>query len=73
MDTKFSLENVKGRENFWEVCFDGRKLLKYILKMEGVKMWTGSLLDPVAGRCEHSNEPSYCVQVVEFLDCLSDY
>lgn len=33
MDTKFSLENVNGREKFGDVCVDGKKLLKYVLKM----------------------------------------
>lgn len=26
MDTKFSLENVKGRENFGGICIDGKEL-----------------------------------------------
>jgi hypothetical protein len=28
---------------------------------------------PMAGCCEHGNEPSVAVKVGEFLNCLSDY
>jgi hypothetical protein len=34
---------------------------------------SGSLQGPVAGCCEHSNEPSCLIKGREFLDYMSDY
>jgi hypothetical protein len=33
----------------------------------------GSRQEPVAGSCEHGNEPLGSITCVEFLDWLSDY
>jgi hypothetical protein len=43
---------------------DGRIILKWILKKYGVRMWTGfvSRYGPMAGFCEHGNEPSGSVK-----------
>jgi hypothetical protein len=42
---------------------------------KGVNVWTGSSgsgLSPVAGFCEHDDEPSGSIKAWEFLDYLCD-
>jgi hypothetical protein len=38
---KFVVGNLKGRDHLGELGVDGRLTLKWILKEEGLKMWTG--------------------------------
>jgi hypothetical protein len=51
----------------------GRIILKQISKIgcEGVDwVWTGFML-PLAGSCDHGNEPLGSIKCWKFLECLS--
>jgi hypothetical protein len=55
---------------------DWRTVLKRVLKKRDVRMWVGfvsSEKGPVAGSCEHRNEPSDFPKGGKFLDQLGDY
>jgi hypothetical protein len=39
-DTKFSSENLKGRDHSEDIVVDGRITLEWILGKEGRKVWT---------------------------------
>jgi hypothetical protein len=52
------------------------KLLKWILKKQGVRVRTGSwgpAWESLAGPCKHGNESSVPTESGHFLDQLSDY
>jgi hypothetical protein len=41
MHFKFRLENLKGRNYLEGLGIDGMKILRWILKKQDVKVWTG--------------------------------
>jgi hypothetical protein len=50
----------------------GNKILKCTLKKQGVRLRT-DLMWPVAGACEHSNEPLGSIKDGKILDQLIHY
>jgi hypothetical protein len=69
MHTVIWLEDVKGREHSGDVGVDA----KWILRKEGGKCGPDKLDSeqrPVAGPCEHGNEPLGSTKYREFLDQL---
>jgi hypothetical protein len=65
------LENQKGRDYSEDLGIDGNIMLEWLVGIFRVDA-SGSGEVPVAGLCEHGNEPSDSVKGMEFLD-LSDY
>jgi hypothetical protein len=70
MHTVFWLENLKGRDHLEYLGVGGRIILEWIL---GVVRRCGldeySLGEgPMAGCCEHGNEPSDSIKGGEFID-----
>jgi len=54
-------DNVRERDNLEDGGVDGKRILKFALDEQGVKVWTGLIWlrqEPVACFCEHCNEPS---------------
>jgi hypothetical protein len=54
----FSSKTLKGRDHVKHTGVDAMIMLQWILKHEGVRLWTGSCgseLSPVAGSSEHGN------------------
>jgi hypothetical protein len=41
MHTEFWLENLEGRNHLGDLSIDERIILKWILKKQGMRMWTG--------------------------------
>jgi hypothetical protein len=61
MLTVFWAENLKGRDYSEDLGVDGKIILELILRKLGVERCgldsSGSVQGPVAGSCEHGNEP----------------
>jgi len=71
MHIKFWSEIRKGRDYSEDPDVNGRIVLEWILRIYGGKLRTGSYglgQEPVAGSCEHGNEPSGSIKPGEFLD-----
>jgi len=71
MLAKFWPEKLEGRDHSEDLRVYGRIILEWILGKLGVKMWAGSMwlrIGPMAGCCEHGNEPSGSIKGGEFLD-----
>jgi hypothetical protein len=72
--SKFWSENLKGRDHSEDLGIDG-EILEWILWKWGVNMWTGCIwlrIGPVAGSCEHGNDPSCSIKDRDFdqlIDC----
>jgi hypothetical protein len=70
-NTKCSSQNLKGRDHAEDLGVDGRIILERIMENRvgeyGLDS-SGSGCGPVAGCCEHGNEPSGSVKGREFLD-----
>jgi hypothetical protein len=73
----FSCKTWREETTWGDLSVDGRIILKWILKNQSVRMWTGFIWlktgGPVAGSCKHNNEPSCSTEGLRFLDQLSDY
>jgi hypothetical protein len=50
--------NLMGRNFSKDLDADGRIIFKHMLKISGVRVWTG----PVAGSSEHDTEPSLSIK-----------
>jgi hypothetical protein len=73
MCTKFSLDNLKGRDHLEDLGIDGRIVSEWIsMRIQvGSKLWTyscGSGYGPVAGSCVHSNETLHSIKSREYFD-----
>jgi hypothetical protein len=44
------LENLKARDDFEDLCLDGRIILKVIIMKEDVRMWTGLIWLKIGGQ-----------------------
>jgi len=69
--THFWSENMKARESWEDLDLNGRIILERILGKEGGKLWAEFFWlwqGPVAGFCEHDNEPTVSIKGGEFLD-----
>jgi hypothetical protein len=69
MHTTFWSANLKGRDCSEDVGVDRKIILEWILGKEGGKVWldsSGSEQGPVAGSCEHGNEPAGSIKGAEF-------
>jgi hypothetical protein len=65
-----------GRDYSEDLGIDGRIISECVLRKWGGKVWTEFICfgkGPVAGSCEHGNEPSSSIKGGEFLDHPSDY
>jgi len=70
MHKTFWLDCMKQTDHLGDPDIHGKIVLKWILKKEGVRMWTGIIwlmIRPAASCCEHSNEVSDFIQSREFL------
>jgi hypothetical protein len=66
MHKKLSSETLKGREKAEGLGVDGKIILEWMGR-RGLDS-SGSGQGPVAGCCEHGNEPSGSIKGGEFLD-----
>jgi hypothetical protein len=67
------LESLKERDNSEDLGVDRRMILEWTLEKQVGKVWIGFLwlrMGPVAGSCEHGNEPSGSIKGGEFLDLI---
>jgi hypothetical protein len=71
MHTKFSLENLKGRDHSEDLGVDGKIILEWTLGKWGGKVLPGCIwlrIGTAGGYCELGNEPSGSIKGSEFLD-----
>jgi hypothetical protein len=64
---------LKDWYHFGDVSLDGSTIVTEILKEMGCKGVDWIHVAPVAGFCEHCNEPSGRIKGGKFLDYLSDH
>jgi hypothetical protein len=60
----------KGKNHLEDQDIDGRTILRWILRKQGMRVWTGLNLlriGPTAGSCEQSNESSASIKGGDFL------
>jgi hypothetical protein len=67
MHTKSLSGNLKERNHSEDLEVDGRIILGWILRKYGGKS-SDTGRHPMAGFCEHGNEPSGSIKGEEFLD-----
>ena len=70
---RFWWGNLREREHLEDPGIDGNRILRWIITMWNVGVWTGSTgsgWGQVVGTCECGNEPSGSIKCGEFLDWL---
>jgi hypothetical protein len=75
MHTKFWVENLKRRDHVEDRGRDGKIVLKWIMRKQDVRLWTGFIwlvLGSSSGSFELGNEPLGSIKGEEFIDLLSD-
>jgi len=65
---------LESKNHLEDLSVDGKLKIEWISGKYGEKMWFGSEpgQGPVAGSCQHRNEPSGSIEGCEFLHLLSD-
>lgn len=70
--TKFLSEILKGRDRIQELETDERIILKWMLNMVVVCVWTKCAQDTVASSCGYNDKLKVSIKVGKFLDKLNN-